>query len=202
MYIRGDRGKQTAWVYMHCQGNGTEVGFQRYTEAMQQHQAAWKQQRAPFFFFSSTEQSPLLTTQDASWRRGTVSCGTPLVRGIWGHKQAKRWSTQSGPYAMQTGVPSGSVNRRLAPQGRWGDKQDSEEEEGGSKCTAGWTTSVTPCFRFPWRQDQTLSTLPPQSLFLPLEQHSLTTRSQHGSRQTRVVGAGFSSFAAAPRSCF
>lgn len=51
MYIRGDRGKQTAWVYMHCQGNGTEVGFQRYTEAMQQHQAAWKQQRAPFFFF-------------------------------------------------------------------------------------------------------------------------------------------------------
>lgn len=49
---------------------------------------------------------------------------------------------------------------------------------GGSKCTAGWTTSVTPCFRFPWRQDQTLSTLPPQSLFPParaaLTHHTLT----------------------------
>ncbi|KAK9541314.1 hypothetical protein VZT92_001368 [Zoarces viviparus] len=30
------------------------------------------------------------------------------------------------PYAMQTRVPSGSVNRRLAPRGRWSDGQDSD----------------------------------------------------------------------------
>lgn len=79
---------------------------------------------------------------------------------------------------MQTGVPSSSVNRRLAPQGRRGDKQDSEEEEGGggvSKCKAGWTTSVTPCFRFPWRQDQTLSTpIPIPPARAALTHHALT----------------------------
>lgn len=113
-------------------------------------------------------------------------------------------SEQHGKTAhMPCRVLSGSVNRRLAPQGKWVDEQDSGDgvwltRSRGSKCTAGWMTSVTPCFRFPWRQNSTPPTPPPP----PLEQHSLTTRSQHGSRQTRVVGAGFSSFAAAPRSCF
>lgn len=64
---------------------------------------------------------------------------------------------------------AGTVGRQT---GQWGGGG------GGSKCTAGWTTSVTPCFRFPWRQDQTLSTLPPQSLFPParaaLTHHTLT----------------------------
>lgn len=48
--------------------------------------------------------------------------------------------------------------------------------------------------------DKTDPTLHPPPPFPPAR--SLTTRSQHGSRQTRVGGTGFSSFAAAPRSCF
>lgn len=46
---------------------------------------------------------------------------------------------------------------------------------GVSKCKAGWTTSVTPCFRFPWRQDQTLSTpIPIPPARAALTHHALT----------------------------
>lgn len=62
------------------------------------------------------------------------SCRAPLVGGFGDinrqsvHPRRATWL--NGPYAMQTRVPSGSVNRRLAPQGRWSDGQDSEEEGG------------------------------------------------------------------------
>lgn len=95
----------------------------------------------------------------------------------------------NSPYAMQSRVPTDSLNRRVAPQGEVGGKRD--REIGGvcvcgggvkrSECTAGWLTSVTPCFQFPWRPN---SHYPPQPLPSPspLGQRRLTTRSQHGSR--------------------
>lgn len=74
-----------------------------------------------------------------------------------------------------------TLHRRLAPQGWWGDKQEREAGE----AAAGWMTSVTPCFRFPWRQD--LTPQPPSYPF-PLVQLRLTTHARHGSRQTRAAG--------------
>lgn len=91
--------------------------------------------------------------------------------GVWHHRDG------SGRHTGQRGAGEG--------RGRFG---------GGLKGSKGKQVHgrmddicYTPCFRFPWRQDQTPL---PSPYFLPLEQHSLTTRSQHGSRQTRVVEGG------------
>lgn len=69
------------------------------------------------------------------------------------------WNVTCRPASRQT------LNRRLAPWGRWGWQTGAW---GGrsrrSKCTAGWMTSVTPFFRFPWRQEPTP---PTPFLFLP-----------------------------------
>jgi len=72
----------------------------------------------------------------------------------------------------------------------------------GSKCMAGWTTSVASCFRFPWRQDHTPPPQPDSSR--PSSTHSPRARSMvaAGVCGGGVGGAGFSSFGAAPRSCF
>lgn len=142
-----------------------------------------------FFFFLQCQgntKSPLLTKQEAWWRRRYWSGGT-CIGGFWDTNRQSVQSEQHGsPYAMQTRVLPDSLNRRLASQGWWGSKQDSEEEEEeggleeqGNKCTAGWMTSALQCFRFSQRQHWNP---------LPIMQHSLTTRSQHGSRQKRVVG--------------
>lgn len=68
-------------------------------------------------------------------RRGAGVVALLLLRGIGDTNRQSvhplRATWLNGPYAMQTRVPSGSVNRRLAPQGRWGDGQDSGEGRGG-----------------------------------------------------------------------
>lgn len=128
-------------------------------------------------FFSSTQSTvTFMTTQEASWRRDTVRCGshgTPLVGGFgdtnrlsvgplrtWCKRpicHAERGPVRLCEQAFGTTGTLGATNRtvRRGWGGFW-----------GSKCTAGWTTSVTPCFRFPWRQDRTPP--PPHSTPIPI----------------------------------
>lgn len=71
---------------------------------------------------------------------------------------------------MQNRVPTDPLNRRVAPQGGVGGKRDREIRVCGgggvkrSECTAGWSTSVTPCFQFPWRPNSHYSPTPPFSI--------------------------------------
>lgn len=80
-------------------------------------------------------------------------------RGIWGHKQAQRLSTQSDmvkqPICHADEGPVGLCEQAFGTTGTAGQQtgQRGDYRSRGSKCTAGWTTSVTPCLRFPWRQD-------------------------------------------------
>lgn len=90
------------------------------------------------------------------------------------------WNLTCRPGSCQT------RNRRLAPQGWWGDKQERGGRSRGCKRAAGWMTSVTPCFRFPWRQE--LTPQPPSYSFPLCSSHSPRTHARHGSRQTRAAG--------------
>lgn len=114
------------------------------------------------------------------------------VQGTWRRAAPVRWKMTCRPGSCQT------PNRCLAPQGWWGDKQERGEGEAG-ECAAGWMTSVTPCFRFPWRRDLT-----PPTPFLSLphwcSSHSPRTHGMVADRRGRW--AGLSSFAAPPHSCF
>lgn len=108
---------------------------------------------------------------------------------------------------MQTRVPPDSLNRRLAPQGRRGDKQDSEEEEGGGglglekrgKQVHGKDGRHLLHHVLGSHGDKTEHPPPP---------YSSRSGSTHSPRAHSMVAdrrgwwAGFSSFAAAPHSCF
>lgn len=100
------------------------------------HAATSSLKTAKGFFFSTSRKHSAVTFTDST--RSVMVEGYGEVQeswnsscwGIWDLTQTGKafvHSEQRGPYAMQTRVPSGSVNRRLAPRGRWGDKQGSEE---------------------------------------------------------------------------
>ena len=136
--------------------------------------------------------------------RSCWSQGTPLSGGF-GSSSAP--PLRDGPYAMQTGSRQARC-RRLAAQGQWdGTLRGGGGRSRGGKCTAGWTTSVTPCFRFPWRPCCTPTPTPPTTTTTPYSSRSGSTHSPraHSMLPDRpgcvcgVGGAGFSSFA--PRSC-
>lgn len=79
---------------MHHQGNTKGEGFQRYTEAMQQQQAA----KGQLLFHQEETVISHLQPQHEEHHGGGIRGGTTelLLWGeIWGHKQAKASSTES-----------------------------------------------------------------------------------------------------------
>lgn len=94
------------------------------------------------------------------------------------HRSALKRDMQSSvlPASKQAFGATGKVGWQT---GAWG---------GRSKCTAGWMTSVTPCFRFPWRQEPTAPNplpIPPRSC----SSHSPRTHGMVADRRGRGQGS-------------
>lgn len=116
----------------------------------------WHQNHAAATRSRATSRSSLISL--FSWEEQKTAATDEL------HGRGRSGDTETsgtGPLWKMTCRPGScqTPNRRLAPQGWWGDKQERGEGE-AEECAAGWMTSVTPCFRFPWRRDLTPPTPP------------------------------------------
>lgn len=142
------RRNQRAWIYMQFQRG---QAFQRETEAMQRKVAASNTKGSFVFSLFNFGECHHLEQHEG------FTCAAALIWKIFRGTNRQRVDQSGGVVwgpICHADQSHQALDKRLAPwdsrrqTGQWGGS-----EEAAYRSTAGWRTSVTPCFRFPWRRD-------------------------------------------------